>query len=808
MEIINLSEVVLTKDQISVLSKGLNFCPIPYSPDPGESRFDLDALHRRLRLRARFHDSNESIYDFNTSDDPHSPEGFKHRKFREPSTFNPVGPTALEAFILSNEHDYNNRPMFSQRGQNMTPGESKAIKELKNLDTKIVIKKSDKGTNVVIMNRNDYIKEGNRQLDNTSFYRKMDHDLTDQHRREVNQYIDTMYDNGELDISVVNYLHEKECKTANFYMLPKIHKGITPPPGRPIISANGCPTEKISKLVDHFLNPASTNHKSYVKDSAHFLNLIGNLDELPENSLLVTFDVSSLYTNIPHGEGLLAAKEALRKSRPGDVNPKNDSIINLLEFVLTKNNFQFDGNFYLQICGTAMGSKAAPSYANIYLDRFENKYVYTYHLQPVIWLRYLDDCFCIWQHGEEELNKFHTHLNSCNEKIKFTMEKSEEKIPFLDILIKMKNNKLETDLFCKPTDSHSYLHYTSAHPRACRDSIPYSQFLRIRKICTSLEDFDRHAINFACHFRRRGYPEPLLERAMIQARRKKRSELLSPKTKQTTMDQPVLVTTFHPNDNTLRDIVQKNWGILGKSTATAFLHKQKPMMSYKRPQNLKDMLTRADVRLKKEKQKSILPNPVFLRETGSTVTTENKLKQTQITNFFQKGEIPSTSAKHNNTEIEEANQKQIFIRKICFNIKCKSCPYINKSGQILCHSTKFVHEAKHNVTCQSSNLVYCITCKRCGQHYVGQTKRKLCFRLQEHIRSIKNCSHEDVNPLPVGLHFSQKDHQGPKDLEIQILDFINFHPDSEKSENIRKKVERKWIHTLRTPVPDGMNILD
>jgi hypothetical protein len=60
----------------------------------------------------------------------------------------------------------------------------------------------------------------------------------------------------------------------------------------------------------------------------------------------------------------------------------------------------------------------------------------------------------------------------------------------------------------------------------------------------------------------------------------------------------------------------------------------------------------------------------------------------------------------------------------------------------------------------------------------------------------------------VGLHFSQKDHQGPKDLEIQILDFINFHPDSEKSENIRKKVERKWIHTLRTPVPDGMNILD
>lgn len=226
MEIINLSKLVLTKDQISVLSKGLNFCPTPYSPDPGEERYDLDALHRRLRLRARFHNSNESIYDFDLSDDPHSPESFKHKNFREPSTFNPVGPTALEAFILSNEHDNNNRPVFSQRGQNMTPGELKAIGDLKKLGDQIIIKKSDKGTNVVIQDRDDYIKEANRQLDNPIFYHKLDHDLTDQHRIEVNQYIDQMYSNGELDISVVNYLHEKECKTANFYMLPKIHKGL------------------------------------------------------------------------------------------------------------------------------------------------------------------------------------------------------------------------------------------------------------------------------------------------------------------------------------------------------------------------------------------------------------------------------------------------------------------------------------------------------------------------------------------------------------------------------------------------------
>jgi hypothetical protein len=60
----------------------------------------------------------------------------------------------------------------------------------------------------------------------------------------------------------------------------------------------------------------------------------------------------------------------------------------------------------------------------------------------------------------------------------------------------------------------------------------------------------------------------------------------------------------------------------------------------------------------------------------------------------------------------------------------------------------------------------------------------------------------------VGQHFSQKDHKGKLDLEIQVLDFGTLHPDSEKSEILRKKVEKKWIHTLRSPAPDGMNILD
>ena len=136
----------------------------------------------------------------------------------------------------------------------------------------------------------------------------------------------------------------------------KIHKGIIFPPGRPIVIANGSPTEKISQLVAHFLQIPSTHNLSYVKDATHFLQKIKELENIPHDSILVTFDVTALYTNIPNKEGIEAAKFALNSSRPGRVKPSNKNLIQLLEFVLTKTNFQFNGDHFLQTGGTSMGT--------------------------------------------------------------------------------------------------------------------------------------------------------------------------------------------------------------------------------------------------------------------------------------------------------------------------------------------------------------------------------------------------------------------------------------------------------------------
>ncbi len=98
---------------------------------------------------------------------------------------------------------------------------------------------------------------------------------------------------------------------------------------------------------------------------------------------------------------------------------------------------------------------------------FEEKHIYTYEKQPIFYRRFLDDLILIWTHGRDELDKFLNYLNNCHETIKFTMDASSTQINFLDTTLhKNPDGTLWTDLYCKPTDSHLYLHHKSAHPPA------------------------------------------------------------------------------------------------------------------------------------------------------------------------------------------------------------------------------------------------------------------------------------------------------------------------------------------------------
>ena len=92
----------------------------------------------------------------------------------------------------------------------------------------------------------------------------------------------------------------------------------------------------------------------------------------------------------------------------------------LIRLVLTKNLFVFNKMNYLQIHGTAMGTRMAPSHANLFMGKLKCEFLRTQDKIPRVWWRYIDDIFAIWAHGDPSLRVFIENLNRHHPTIKFT----------------------------------------------------------------------------------------------------------------------------------------------------------------------------------------------------------------------------------------------------------------------------------------------------------------------------------------------------------------------------------------------------
>ena len=146
---------------------------------------------------------------------------------------------------------------------------------------------------------------------------------------------------------------------------------------------------------------------------------------------------------------------------------------------------------FKQINGVAMGTKMGPNYANLFAGYVEEQIFNQFDSpKPELFGRYIDDCLGATSCTKEELEQFIGFVNSFHPALKFTWEISETSVTFLDINISVQDNKLATSVHYKPTDSHSYLLYSSSHPSHFKDSIPCSQFLRLRRLCSEDSDFN------------------------------------------------------------------------------------------------------------------------------------------------------------------------------------------------------------------------------------------------------------------------------------------------------------------------------
>ena len=148
--------------------------------------------------------------------------------------------------------------------------------------------------------------------------------------------------------------------------------------------------------------------------------------EIPRDALLFYVDVDSLYTNIDNNSGIEAVKQAFLRNPVFD-RPDVD-ILELLKISLEHNDFLFASNWYLQIFGTAMGKRFAPNYANLFMAEWEKQALTKFNKLPLIYLRYLDDIFGIWTHGDDEYRVFLDILNSHQNCVNLTSVTSKQSI--------------------------------------------------------------------------------------------------------------------------------------------------------------------------------------------------------------------------------------------------------------------------------------------------------------------------------------------------------------------------------------------
>nr|XP_049575237.1 uncharacterized protein LOC125968206 [Syngnathus scovelli] len=472
--VVNLStSFSLTKHHRGLLEKGLTFVPTTTlrKNQRKTTKAHLRCYHRRLKLVSYFGSSTMTAPP----------------KFQLASTWEPEDRGVPRELVELIQRD---RLALTQvdvpeEAPNLTKGEKMALEELSSAEN-LVIKPADKGSAVVIMDRQKYVQEAHRQLRNSEYYLSIQTPIYPITEKKVHGILDQM--RKERNITKKQLLYFKGTSPARpryFYLLPKIHKDpatwpwpYVMPPGRPIVSDCGSESYGSAELLDHHLNPLSVIHPSYIKDTNDFIQKVRALT-LTRTCLLFSMDVENLYTNIETAKGLEAVK------------------------------------------GTAMGKRFSPAYANIYMAEWEEVALACCTKKPIAYLRYLDDIWGIWGDSREDFDLFLKTLNDQHPSINLTAQISEREINFLDTTIFKgpefnTTGKLDVRVFFKPTDTHALLHKQSFHPKHTFKGLIYSQLLRFERICTRSEDREEATRVLFKALRQRGYSRSFLRRVRLQ----------------------------------------------------------------------------------------------------------------------------------------------------------------------------------------------------------------------------------------------------------------------------------------------------
>ena len=635
--------------------------------------------------------------------------------------------------------------------ENLTKAEHEALHDLIR-DDSIVIRPADKGSGIVIFDTKDYLSRLEEEMKDGHTYQATKSDQTSKIQREVKNLITSLHKRGLIGKHQEKYMIMQQPKPGQLQGNPKLHKKDVPL--RVIVNGRGHATEKVAQIAEEHLQSHVEGQASYIRDTADFLDKLLKVPQPIKVSgqadlLLFCMDVKKLYPSIPRKEGIEACKVALN-SRDNPTIPTAD-VIKMIEIVLDNNNFSLgQSEHYVQVDGTAIGSRLGKNYACTYMGQWEEKLLENSTLKPIIFFRFIDDIFGLWQHGREELIRFQKWANGIHPNIQVDLRMSSTELEFLDVRVQMENGYIKTDLFQKPTDSKNYLHYDSNHPRHTKKAVPFGLGVRMRRICTREEDYARHRRELKTRLLERSYPENLVEAELTKVDKLDRRRLIQTgcekgrqaqaRKKSSTMNgnQVPMVVTYSGFLPDIKNILRSKRHILSNSNRLMEVFPQDPLLSFKRGRNLRDELVHEKTR------KAINGRRKGRQDCGKNCVICRRMME-------GRDKIPGRQGE---------------------------CTFDKTIG------------------CKTENVVYGIWCDVCcSVCYVGETGGCIYTRIQNHLSTIR--SENPVVDLPVSRHFKSKGHT------IENMRVVGLERVWKPNVYYRRARERRWMTLLGTGQEKG-----
>ncbi|CAF1534998.1 unnamed protein product, partial [Didymodactylos carnosus] len=269
-------------------------------------------------------------------------------------------------------------------------------------------------------------------------------------------------------------------------------------------------------LYELIKNNRPSKSFSYIHDSFEFVKKITGIQN-SSDQIRVNFDVDNLYTNVPVHEAIEITLDMLFKRPTPPPRPfTRPQLKRLLEIAVCDIPFRFLDKIYIQIDGVAMGSPLGPILADLFMSNIEQKLNKFSANKPLVWIRCVDDIFCIFK-KQQNINDFLMRINKWHPNVEFTIEREcNEKLAFLDVLISRDNinNKYNTTIYRKPTNTNLYLLYESNQCREYKIGLIRTLIIRILLICSTEELKNDELKLMKETLMMNGYPQHLIKRGV------------------------------------------------------------------------------------------------------------------------------------------------------------------------------------------------------------------------------------------------------------------------------------------------------